>query len=178
MAAAGASCSKSSAPACMSPDETFIVSLLRALKSIGLEAIFVGNAAAALQGAPVTTQDVDLLVRDTELNREKLRRLADELGAARPVAISELTSSLRIIGAAWPIDILFDSMIGGLQFASVRSRSKAIQIADVAATVASLEDIIRSKEVAGRPKDLAVLPILRDALRVTKALEESEKPPT
>jgi hypothetical protein len=35
-----------------------------------------------------------------------------------------------------------------------------------------LEDVIRSKEAAGRAKDLAMLPILRDTLRVKKALEE------
>jgi hypothetical protein len=39
------------------------------------------------------------------------------------------------------------------------------------ALVASLEDVIRSKEAAGRPKDLAQLPILRDTLRVRRALE-------
>ena len=42
------------------------------------------------------------------------------------------------------MDILFDSLPGGLQFASLRSRSKSIEIADVAATEASLADIIRS----------------------------------
>ena len=36
-------------------------------------------------------------------------------------------------------------------------------------TVASLEDVIRSKEAAGRKKDLAALPILRDTLAVQKA---------
>jgi predicted nucleotidyltransferase len=162
----------------MSPDEAFLVALLRALQTTGLEAIIVGNAAAAIQGAPITTQDVDLLIRDTELNRDKLQRFAQTLGAARPVDVSELTSTQRIIGAAWPIDILFDAMSGGLPFASVRSRAKSIPIGELAATVASLEDVIRSKEAAGRPKDLAVLPILRDALRVIAALEESEKQST
>jgi hypothetical protein len=159
----------------MSPDEEFLVTLLRALQVASLEAIVVGNAGAALQGAPVTTQDVDLLIRDTALNRDKLLRFATALGAARPVEISELTSTQRIIGAAWPVDILFETMSGGLHFASVRSRAKTIAIGDVSATVASLEDIIRSKEAADRAKDHATLPILRDALRVIKLLE-TEKP--
>jgi len=136
----------------MSPDEEFLTTLLKALNASGVEAIIVGNAGAALQGAPVTTQDVDLLVRDTPLNREKLETLSRALGAARPAAISELTTAVRITGAAFPIDILFDSMSGGLQ---------------------SLDDIIRSKEAAGRPKDTAVLPILRDTLRVQQALDQS-----
>ena len=38
--------------------------------------------------------------------------------------------------------------------------------------VAGLADVIRSKEAAGRPKDLAQLPILRDTLRVRRALDE------
>jgi hypothetical protein len=39
-------------------------------------------------------------------------------------------------------------------------------------TVAALEDVIRSKEAAGRKKDLAVLPILRDTLKVKNALKK------
>jgi hypothetical protein len=161
----------------MSPDEAFIVALLRALRAVDLEAIIVGNAAAAIQGAPVTTQDVDLLVRDTPRNREKLLRLSEILGAAKPVSIGPLTSAERISGGAWPVDILFETLPGNLGFASLRSRCRAVPIADVTATVASLEDVIRSKEAAGRPKDLAMLPILRDALRVINALDAS-KPPT
>jgi hypothetical protein len=37
-------------------------------------------------------------------------------------------------------------------------------------TVAALGDVIRSKEAANRPKDRAVLPILRDTLAVKKVL--------
>ncbi len=38
--------------------------------------------------------------------------------------------------------------------------------------LASLEDVILSKEATGRPKDHAQLPILRDTLRVKKALQK------
>ena len=37
-----------------------------------LEAILVGNAAAALQGAPVTTLDFDFMFRKTPVNLKKL----------------------------------------------------------------------------------------------------------
>lgn len=146
--------------------------MLRALTDVELEAIIIGNAAAAIQGAPVTTQDIDLLVRDTPRNRQKLEQFSEALGAARPVLISPLTTAQRITGGAWPIDIIFETISGNLGFASVRSRSRAVPIGDTTATVASLEDVIRSKEAAGRPKDLAALPILRDALRVKQALDE------
>jgi hypothetical protein len=40
-----------------------------------------GNAAAALQGAPVTTVDIDFLFRKTPANLKKLKALAASLGA-------------------------------------------------------------------------------------------------
>lgn len=155
----------------MSPDEPFIVTVVRALSATRLEAIFVGNTAAALQGVPVTTQNIDLFVRDTPGNRDKILQFCTALGAARPVNVSELTSTQTILGCAWPIDLLYDQLIGGLEFASVRSRSHSIPLGDTTATVASLTDVIRSKEIADRPKDRAVLPLLRDALAVIKALK-------
>ena len=50
--------------------------LARALREVRLEAILIGNAAAALQGAPVTTIDFDFYFRKTPRNLEKLKRLA------------------------------------------------------------------------------------------------------
>ena len=59
----------------------------------------IGNSAGMLNGAPVTTQDIDLLIRDTRLNRRKLARFAEEIGGGtsaglRPqrVAWIEVTS--------------------------------------------------------------------------------------
>ena len=156
----------------MSPDEVFVLAVLHALAAAGLEAIFVGNAAAAIQGVPVTTQDIDLLVRDTPKNHEKIARFCTELGLPAPVDVSPLSRTKTVLGGAWPVDLIFDAISGGLDFASVRSRSRAIPIADAQATVASLADIIRSKEAANRAKDRAVLPLLRDALRVMTELEK------
>lgn len=51
------------------------------LRRHGIEAILIGNAAAALQGAPVTTVDIDFLFPPTAGNRKKLKALAAELGA-------------------------------------------------------------------------------------------------
>lgn len=155
----------------MSSDETFLREVMLALDRVGLEALVVGTVAAVLNGAPVMTQDLDLLVRDTPKNREKLAKLAAALQIAGPVEVSELSRSVTLIGGALPIDILFDALPGGLTFEALRSRSSRVQIGDSAATVASLGDVIASKEAAGRPKDLAQLPMLRDTQRVRGALK-------
>lgn len=120
-----------------------------------------------LNGAPVTTQDIDLLIRDTKLNRQKLSRLAREIGAAAPAAVSEL-SRVEVLdgGLSVPIEVHYDRISGGLTFASVRARSVTVEVGTEKLSVASLADVIRSKEAANRPKDRAVLPILRDTLAV------------
>ena len=155
----------------MSSDEQFVAELVRALSDVGLEAIIVGSMAAIMQGAPVTTRDVDLVVRDTPKNREKLDALGAALGTGRPVQRTNLTTVVTFVGGRVPIDVLFDEIAGNLHFAALRSRSVEVPLGEHKAVVASLEDVIRSKEAAGRPKDLAQLPMLRDTLRVRRALE-------
>lgn len=154
-----------------SGDERFLAKLATALQTTKLEAIVVGNMASILNDAPVLTQDVDLLVRDTKLNRKKLRQLAAELGGVGPERLSGLTATEHIYGADLPIDILYEEMGGGLKFASVKSRARPQVVGNKGELlmVASLADIIKSKTAANRPKDRAVLPILRDTLAARRA---------
>lgn len=149
----------------MSSDEAFLITVLRALRQVNLEAVIVGNTAAVLQGAPVTTQDIDLLVRSSKLTTVKVEALAQRLGAflTRP---SELVDITTLLGASAPVDVIVGHIAGDLRFESVKSRARTISIAGEQALVADLADIIRSKEAANRDKDRAVLPMLRATLAV------------
>lgn len=159
----------------MSSDELFVVRVLAALKTARLEALVVGNVAAILQGVPVTTQDLDLLIRDTPRNHEKVAVFGRALGASAR-QISPLTNTLRIDAKAGTVDLLFDVLSGNLTFESLRSRAVRLRLGGEQAVVARLEDVIASKEAADRPKDRAQLPTLRDALRVRRALDATSKP--
>jgi hypothetical protein len=149
-----------------SSDERFLVRLLAAMAAERLEAIVVGAAGAVLHGVPIMTQDVDLLVRDTTRNRAKLAALARRLGATGPSPLSDLTAAVRLGGLEVAVDFLFDEIAGGLSFAAVRSRAIRRAVGPQRAIVASLEDIVRSKEAADRPKDRAQLPLLRATLKL------------
>ena len=152
--------------------EKTLVTVAKALRVAKLEAIVIGNSASMLNGAPVTTQDIDLLIRDTRPNRRKLARFAEEIGGSAPMPVSELSKVEWIEGRlAVPIEIHFDRISGGLTFSTLRSRAQLVMVGDEKLVVASLADVIRSKQAAGRPKDRAVLPILRDTLAVKKKLE-------
>jgi hypothetical protein len=152
--------------------EKTLVTLARALRAAKLEAIVIGNSASMLNGAPVTTQDIDLLIRDTRPNRRKLARFADQIGGSAPMPVSELSKVEWIEGRlAVPVEIHYNRISGGLTFSSLRSRAQIVVVGGEKLLVASLADVIRSKQAAGRPKDRAVLPILRDTLKVRKKLE-------
>jgi hypothetical protein len=155
--------------------ERTLVELARGLRVAKLDAVVIGNSASMLNGAPVTTQDIDLLIRDTRLNRRKLSRFADEIGGSVPMSVSELSRVEWIEGRlAVPVEIHYDRLSGGLTFSSVRSRARIVVVGDEKLRVAALGDVIRSKQAAGRPKDRAVLPILRDTLAVQKRLRQSK----
>jgi predicted nucleotidyltransferase len=141
----------------------YLVEIGRHLADIGLEAVLIGNAAAALQGAPVTTVDFDFLFRRTPRNLQKLKTLARALGAVvlRPYyPASDLYRVVRDDG----LQLDFMATIHGIRsYEGVRDRADAIDIDGVRLRIASLPDIIRSKKAARRPRDLAVIELLEKA---------------
>lgn len=148
----------------------FLVEVGRALEAVSLEAVLIGNAGAALQGAPVTTVDFDFLFRRTSRNLQKLKLFATRLDASvlRPYyPVSDLFRVVRDDG----LQVDFMGTVHGLRsFEGVRARATIVQLAGAAITVASLGDIIRSKRAAGRPRDLAAI----DILERTDAKAQSE----
>ena len=140
-----------------------IVRIARAAAAARLELIVIGNAGAALRGAPVTTMDFDLFVRDLEAEDAKVRSFAKALGAAliRPDDAVTRTRKIEHADSGLFIDLI-DRPAGMPSFAAVRRRASRLHLGPESARVfvASLADIIASKRVLGRPKDLALLPVL------------------
>jgi predicted nucleotidyltransferase len=131
-----------------------------------LDAVLIGNAAAALQGSPVTTLDLDFLFRKTATNLRNLRGIADDLGATVLRPYYPASDFYRVARDADGLQLDFMARIDGIRsFASLRSRAEPVSFRGHTILVAGLEDIIRSKAAARRPQDLAVLPILRRTLR-------------
>ena len=60
---------------------------------------------------------------------------------------------------------------GVRSFESLRSRSTRVLFGRGHILVASLEDVVKSKRAADRPKDRAVLPVLEETLRLAREVE-------
>lgn len=140
--------------------------LLAAFADAGLETVLIGNAAAALHGAPVTTLDFDFMFRDTPGNLKKLKAVAKSLDAVILRPYYPVSKLYRMVDDATGLQSDFMPVIHGVRsFASLKSRAESRNVGGFTVLVASLDDIIKSKKAAGRERDRAVIPILEKTLR-------------
>jgi hypothetical protein len=150
--------------------------LAHALHEAGLEAILIGNAAAALHGAPVTTVDFDFYFRKTPRNLRKLKALTRILNAVLMRPYYPVSDLYRLIRESDGLQVDFMATIHGVRsFASLRAASAPLDFAGHPLLIASLAAVVRSKRAAGRPRDRAVLDILETALHEQQAPEQKTK---
>jgi hypothetical protein len=162
--------------------------ILRALERHGVRYVLIGAAAARVAGVPVVTDDVDVTPATDDENLDRLAEALRELSA-------RLRSSTKSEGVAFPVDAemltsadmwTLTTSVGDLDICFTpagtrgyddlrREASRERLDRGLTVTVASLRDVIRSKEAAGRDKDLAQLPLLRRTLELIR--ERQRKPP-
>lgn len=168
------------------------VSIIEVLQRFGVRFVVIGGIAAISNGSPLPTEDLDVTPARDGGNLRCLAR-----------ALRELEARLRVPrdggeGVAFPVD---DAMLSGAETWTLVTRfgdldlafspsgtggyedlhrdATEVQLGDdppVRALVASLADVIRSKEAANRPKDRAQLPALRLALDMIRDRERGAVP--
>ena len=139
-----------------------------------VEFIIVGGVGAALQGAPITTMDLDL-VHSRELgNVTRLTEALQALGAFyREQPSKRLSPQARDLSGpghhllmtdAGPLDLL-GTVVGDRAFEDLLPHAVELKVAEgVRVRVLDLPTLIAHKEELGRDKDRATLPILRKTL--------------
>ncbi|HAO20174.1 MAG TPA: hypothetical protein DCQ37_06595 [Desulfobacteraceae bacterium] len=145
--------------------ELLLNKIAAAFHKVKLDAVMIGNAAAALHGAPVTTLDIDFMIRKTASNLKKLKKLADELEAHILKPFYPISSLYRIMNEDMGIQLDFMTIIHGINsFESLNADAVQAEFNGYALKIASLEKIIRSKKALNRAKDRAVLELLEKTL--------------
>jgi hypothetical protein len=145
--------------------EPLLNSVAAALAAAKLEAVLIGNAAAAIHGAPVTTVDFDFMFRSTPGNIAKLKRFAKKMDAVVLRPYYPVSALFRVMNDDRGLQVDFMSAIHGVKsFNALRLRAQLISIGTRSFWVADLADIIASKRATGRSRDRAVLEILEKTL--------------
>lgn len=153
--------------------------ILRVLADHDVEFILIGGFAAALHGSDHLTFDIDITPNRTPPNLDRLSQALHELGARIRVegidgglAFEHDGASLaranmwNLVTAAGDLDIAFEPS-GTEGWADLHRSAIQVTLPSGALEVASLADLVRSKEAADRPKDRLVLPTLRRLLRLS-----------
>ncbi len=166
------------------------VRMLTPLQEAGVQFNLVGGMAAILHGDVGVTIDLDVVPEREPENLDRLAIALRTLGArirtegapeGLPVDCSggffrnlAPDSILNLTTQSGDLDLIFRPS-GTEGYRDLRRDAIEIEVADgVHIFVASLADVIRSKESAGREKDRSALPRLRRLLDRTRAKEPGD----
>ncbi|OQC28385.1 MAG: hypothetical protein BWX70_01857 [Verrucomicrobia bacterium ADurb.Bin070] len=123
----------------------------------GVEYMIVGSYALAYYGAPRYTGDIDLFVRRTEVNAQRIICALNEFGFTSPnLAWNDFVKDDTVIQLGVPpvrIDIL--TFLSGMDWDVASSHKVPDEIDGVPVFVIGRDDYIVNKKASGRAKDLA-----------------------
>lgn len=140
----------------------------------GVRYVVIGAFAAIAQQAPIpATRDIDFTPDSSVENLTRLSDALKELGAqirtdtvdeglpfdhdGRSLAASSIWNLICPYGE-FDLSFVPSGIAGGYE--ELATKAHRVKVDGVEVMVADLSDVIRSKEAAGRPKDVQVLPIL------------------
>ena len=146
----------------------------------GVSYVLIGGLAAVLHGSPLPTLDVDICPSSEPENLKRLASALAELDAR--VRTPDTAEGVRFpFDAGFLANLLLLNLVtrygdldlsfrpaGTEGFSELAPRSLTIEVSGLQIAVAALEDVIRSKEAANRPKDQRALPVLHQLLAEIK----------
>lgn len=147
--------------------------ILRLLAREEVEFVVVGMTAGVLHGAPATTLDLDIVHRRTPENVARLLAVLRSLAAVyrhdrrmiRPDASHLLSAGHQLLSTSLGDLDCLGAVDRGRGYEQLLDLTEPMELSDgLRIRVLTLPALIEAKERANRPKDLAVLPLLKATL--------------
>ncbi len=142
-----------------------IESLLKSLNARSVEYVIIGATAFPVHGYARATLDIDLFVRPELDNIARLREALIDFGYDLGDLTADDLLRHKVLIRQHLVEADVHPFVRGVSFDEVWERRVQDRIGETPASFAGLEDLIRMKEAAARPKDLEdprVLRMLRD----------------
>jgi hypothetical protein len=143
----------------LSPDLKEFIELLN---SRGVEYVIVGAHSLAFHGRPRYTGDLDILVRPSPENAEKIAAVLTEFGFAESGSKSsdflEPDQMIQLGRVPNRIDLL--TGISGVATNEVFAKKISAELSGLPVFILSKDLLIQNKRAVGRPQDLADLDAL------------------
>jgi predicted nucleotidyltransferase len=138
-----------------------IEGLLRSLNVHSVDYVLIGATAFPVHGYARATLDVDVFIRPTPENAQRVRRALVAFGYDLGSVTDDELLTRKLLIRQYLVETDIHPFVKGVAFDEVWARRVQDRIGDTPASFASLDDLIRMKEAAGRPKDLEDLRVLR-----------------
>jgi hypothetical protein len=136
--------------------------LLELLNAHEVEYAVVGGYALAFHGAPRFTGDIDILVRPSPGNAERVLAALDEFGfASLGLTVEDFSGPNRVVQLGFPpvrVDLL--TSLTGVSWDQVSEGKTQGTYGDLPVPYIGREEFIANKRATGRKKDLADLEAL------------------
>ena len=135
-------------------------SLLRSLNAHNVRYVVIGATAFPIHGYARATLDIDIFIDATVENAERtLAALRDTGYDVADVTIEDLRTKKLLI-RQYILETDIHPYVAGISFEEVWKNRVEDVIGQTPAFFAGLDDLIRMKQAAGRPKDLEDVRIL------------------
>jgi predicted nucleotidyltransferase len=135
-------------------------SLLRSLNARKVRYVVIGATAFPIYGYARATFDIDIAIQATPENARRTREALVDTGYdMTDVTIEDLTTKNALI-RQYVLETAIHPFVAGVTFEELWQDRVEDRMGDTPAHFASLNDLIRMKRAAGRPKDLEDLRVL------------------
>jgi predicted nucleotidyltransferase len=149
--------------------------LFRALAAHGVDYLVIGGVAAQVHGRRRTTKDLDVTPSPDPENFKRLAAALEaldahplELGPDAPIPSAE---QLRVAPVVPPLSTrhgelhILNEVPGATAYAGMHTRSLETDLDGIAVRIVSVDDLIRMKQMTGRPGDIEDIEALTDVVR-------------
>ena len=128
-------------------------SLLKSLKDHKVRFVIIGATAFPVHGYSRATLDIDIFIKPETSNAEKALSALEEFGYdITDITVDELLTK-KILIRQYLVETDIHPFVKGVSFDNVWKNKVKAKFGDTFVWFASLDDLIKMKKAAGRPKD-------------------------
>ncbi len=142
--------------------------LLRLLNENNVKYVIIGATAFPVHGYARATLDLDIFIDKEETNVKRALKALTEFGYDMTDLTVDDLQSKKILIRQYIVETDIHPFVKGVTFEEVWQNKVKSKIGSIEAYFASLDDLIKMKTAAARPKDLEDLKVLKKLKRKLK----------
>ena len=138
-----------------------VENLLKLLKEHKVRFVIIGATAFPVHGYSRATLDIDLFIEPSEANARRTHKALKSFGYdVSGITLDDLLTK-KVLIRQYLVETDIHPFVKGISFDRVWTNRVKAKFGDVFVWFASLDDLIRMKQAAGRSKDAEDLKFLR-----------------